>query len=237
MAKEKEEKQKEAKEKAEEKEEIIIPQQYYVFKKVDSIVFSVFSPQQIKNMASAKIVTPELYDKEGYPVDGGLMDIRLGVIDPGLRCKTCRSKLKECNGHFGYIELARPIMHISFVTIVLNLLRSTCKECGRILIPQNRIERYKTQLNKVQEEGGLEARRDEIKTIISNLRTINKCPYCKARQQKIALEKPTTFMEGEKKISPIEVRTRLEKIPDEDLEIFGILKEEDDHRTSIGNKG
>jgi len=51
-----------------------------VFKKVKSISFSILSPKIIKKMASAKIVTPELYDKEGYPVDGGLMDARLGVI-------------------------------------------------------------------------------------------------------------------------------------------------------------
>ena len=78
-------------------------QEVHVFKQVKSITFSVLSPKLIKKMASAKVVTPELYDKEGYPVDGGLMDIRLGVIDPGLRCKTCGSKLKECIGHFGYI--------------------------------------------------------------------------------------------------------------------------------------
>ena len=87
----------------------------YSFKKVDSIVFGVLSPKFIKKMASVKVVTPELYDKEGYPVDGGLMDVRLGVIDPGLRCKTCGSKLKECIGHFGYIELARPTIHYKFV--------------------------------------------------------------------------------------------------------------------------
>ena len=54
-------------------------------------------------MAVAKIVTPELYDREGYPVDGGLMDIRLGVIDPGLKCKTCGSNLKKVMGHIRYI--------------------------------------------------------------------------------------------------------------------------------------
>ena len=63
-------------------------EEQYIYKQVRSIAFSVLSPKMIKKMASAKIVTPELYDKEGYPVDGGLMDIRLGVIDPGLRCKT-----------------------------------------------------------------------------------------------------------------------------------------------------
>ena len=93
----------------------------YIHKQVKSINFGVLSPKMIMKMASAKVVTPELYDKEGYPVDGGLMDIRLGVIDPGLSCKTCGSKLKECIGHFGYIELARPIVHINYVKVVLDV--------------------------------------------------------------------------------------------------------------------
>jgi DNA-directed RNA polymerase subunit A' len=194
----------------------------YVHKMVSSLIFGVASPQLIKKMASAKVVTPELYDKEGYPVDGGLMDIRLGVIDPGLRCKTCGSKLKECIGHFGYIELARPVIHVKFINIVLDMLRSTCRDCGRILIPKNKIERAKDKLLRVEKEEGGEARRAAIKTIISNLKTINKCPYCNARQGKIKIDKPTTFLENEKRISPIEIRTRLEKIPDEDLEVFGM---------------
>ncbi|MBW2977217.1 DNA-directed RNA polymerase subunit A' [Candidatus Woesearchaeota archaeon] len=194
----------------------------YVHKMVDGLIFGVASPQLIKKMASAKVVTPELYDKEGYPVDGGLMDIRLGVIDPGLRCKTCGSKLKECIGHFGYIELARPVIHVKFITIILNILRSTCKECGRILIPENKIERAKNKLVKVEREEGMKSRLSAIKDIISNLKTINKCPHCNARQGKITIAKPTTFLENEKRISPIEVRTRLEKVPDDDLEVFGI---------------
>jgi len=193
-----------------------------IYKKVKSIVFQVLSPKLIKDMASAKIVTPELYDKEGYPVDGGLMDIRLGVIDPGLKCKTCGSKLKECIGHFGYIELARPIVHISFVNTLLSLLKGTCKECGRILIPKNKIDDYKKLLDEILKEKGTTALREKIEEIIYELKTITKCPYCKAKQGKVTVEKPTTFLENEKRISPIEVRTRLEKIPNEDLELFGL---------------
>jgi len=194
----------------------------YIYKNVASVIFGVASPQMIKKMASAKIVTPELYDKEGYPVDGGLMDTRLGVIDPGLKCKTCGSKLKECLGHFGYIELARPVIHINFIDIVLNLLRCCCKDCGKVLIPKDKFEKYKNKLNDVFEESGLEDRRKAIRAFITKLKTVNKCPHCKARQQKISLEKPTTFFENEKRISPIEIRSRLENIPDDDLEIFGI---------------
>ncbi len=206
----------------EEKVERIEEEEQYIYKQVRSIAFSVLSPKMIRKMASAKIVTPELYDKEGYPVDGGLMDIRLGVIDPGLRCKTCGSKLKECIGHFGYIELARPIIHVKFVNIVMTLVKCTCRECGRILIPDNKISKTKEILDQVEKENGVEERRQKVKEVIASLKTINKCPHCKSKQKKISLEKPTTFLEDDKRISPIEIRARLEKIPDSDCEIFGL---------------
>jgi len=199
-----------------------IEEEQHIYKQVRNITFSVLSPKMIKKMASAKIVTPELYDKEGYPVDGGLMDIRLGVIDPGLRCKTCGSKLKECIGHFGYIELARPIIHVKFVNIVMTLLKCTCRECGRILVPDNKISKIKELLDQVEKETGVEERRQKVKEVIASLKTTNKCPHCKAKQKKITLEKPTTFIEEDKRISPIEVRARLEKIPDSDCDIFGL---------------
>src|SRR3990167_6388400 len=108
-------------------------------KKIDSISFEIISPKMMIDAAAAKIVTPELYDKEGYPVDGGLMDLRLGVIDPGLICKTDGLKLKESLGHFGYIELARPVIHIKFVRQILDLLQSTCKVCVRVLIQKRKL--------------------------------------------------------------------------------------------------
>lgn len=194
----------------------------YVFKQVKSVIFGMFSPKMIKQMASAKVVTPELYDKEGYPVDGGLMDIRLGVIDPGLKCKTCGSKLKECIGHFGYIELARPVIHIKFVDIIYTMLRCTCKECGRILLPKNKIESSMKIFDQAEEEAGPEGRRKKVKEMVSGLKTVNKCPYCKARQGKVTIEKPTTFLDNDKRISPVEIRARLEKVPDEDLIVFGM---------------
>ena len=184
----------------------------YIYKQVKSLVFGILGPKVIKKMASVKVVTPELYDREGYPVDGGLMDTRMGVIDPGLKCKTCGAKIKECVGHFGYIELARPVTHINFVSLITNLLRSVCRECGRILIPDSRAEKLSEKISSVGKEIGLEARRKIIKSLIASLKTTNKCPHCKARQQKITLEKPTTFFENDKRLTPIESRARLEKI-------------------------
>src|SRR3990167_797380 len=117
----------------------------------------------VQQMAAAKIVTPELYDKEGYPVDGGLMDTRLGVIDPGLICKTDGLKLKDTLGHFGYIELARPVIHIKYVRHIFDLLRSTCKSCGRVMVPENIL---KKSLGSLESEEDLEDRRRDVKALV-----------------------------------------------------------------------
>lgn len=197
----------------------------YVTKQVNSLVFGVLSPKMIRKMACAKVVTPELYDKEGYPVDGGLMDIRLGVIDPGLRCKTCGQKLKECIGHFGHIELARPVVHINYVKVILQVLRCTCKECGHVLIPHDKMKTVKTFLDKVESYEGVASRRRALKALVDKFKGTQKCPHCNAKQIKIVVEKPTTFLEEEQRISPIEIRSRLERVPDEDIQLFGINPE------------
>ncbi|HDD46113.1 MAG TPA: hypothetical protein ENG42_01435, partial [Candidatus Aenigmarchaeota archaeon] len=80
--------------------------------KIERIDFGILSPTVIKSMATVRIVTSELYDADGYPVDGGVMDPRLGVADPGIRCRTCNGTIGECPGHFGYLELAKPVIHI-----------------------------------------------------------------------------------------------------------------------------
>jgi len=195
-----------------------------IHKKVSSIVFGLLSPKEIKKMACAKIVTPELYDKEGYPVDGGLMDIRLGVIDPGLRCKTCGEKLKECTGHFGYIELARPVIHILFTRTILDLLRSTCKDCGRLLEDEKEIQKLVLVLEKIKKEYGMEAYRRKGREIMSSIKAKKrKCPHCGRKKQPVyKLEKPINFYEDEKRLNPIEIRTSMEKIPDQDIEILGL---------------
>ena len=192
---------------------------------VDGIEFRFMSPKFVKELAKAKVVTPELYDKEGYPVDGGLMDVRLGVIDPGLRCKTDGQRLKESLGHFGYVELARPVIHIQFTKLVLDVLRCTCCECGRVLATDDIIKKNIVELDRVESTQGMTERRKRIAGLIAKLRVVKACPHCKAAQKKVMIEKPTTFLENDKRLTPIEIRARFERIIDEDLPIFGLRAE------------
>jgi len=178
-----------------------------IYKKVGKISFGLFSPELIKKMAVVKIVTPELYDKEGYPVDGGLMDVRMGVIDPGLVCPIDGKKLKDCPGYFGYTELARPVVHIKYVKLIMDVLRSYCRDCGKILFTNEKLDQFKHK-----------SRRD----LLAALKNVKKCPHCQAKQYAVKLEKPTSFVENDRKLSPIEVRTRFEKITDEELRTLKI---------------
>jgi len=65
-------------------------------KRVGRIEFGLFSPKEIRKMSVRKIIWADTYDDDGFPYPQGLMDLHLGVIDPGLRCKTCDQKAADC---------------------------------------------------------------------------------------------------------------------------------------------
>ena len=64
-------------------------------------------------MSVAKVEFPELYDEGTQkPRNNGLLDPRMGTIDRNYKCQTCGEGMAECPGHFGHIELAKPVYHI-----------------------------------------------------------------------------------------------------------------------------
>ncbi|MCX8191477.1 MAG: hypothetical protein N3F06_01560, partial [Nitrososphaerales archaeon] len=95
-------------------------------KTIEGIRFTLFSPSEIRKYSVIEITSPETYDEDGMPVQGGLMDNRLGTLEPGQRCGTCGNTAARCPGHYGHIELAEPVLHIAFVDHVHKRLTSTC---------------------------------------------------------------------------------------------------------------
>ncbi len=192
-----------------------------ISKKIDRITFEVVSPKLIKKMGAVSINTAEIYDADGYPVEKGLMDTSMGVIDPGLKCKTCGGRLKTCPGHFGIINLSRPIIHALYSGQVYNFLRSSCGGCGRLTLPDTKVEQWREKINKAKREHDLFTLRTYVKTVIKSASTIKKCPHCETEKKKIKFKKPTTFEEDGARLWPTEIRERLEKIPDEDVRLLG----------------
>ncbi len=181
-------------------------------KKIGSIDFRILDPKTIRKMSAIEIKTADTYDKDGYPMEEGLMDPHLGVINPGLRCKTCGQTMKHCPGHFGSFELVRPVLHAKFSKKVEELLQCTCKECGRVLLDEKEIAALKQGFTDTEEI---------IRKIKTKTKKKKRCPYCGAMTGKVLLDRPTNFYFNKERIYPSEIREWLEKIPDEDLELFG----------------
>ena len=194
-----------------------------VTKRISSIKFAHLSPDEIRKMSATKIITADTYDDDGFPIDMGLMDPHLGVIEPGLRCKTCGKKVDECPGHFGHIDLAMPVIHVGYVKEIKKLLQSTCRSCGRLLLTREQAEEYRKQRDRMEELGAGELDTGAVsKEAARDAASRTTCPHCGTVQLKITLDKPTTFREEGHKLTPKEVRERLERVPDEDLGYLGI---------------
>ncbi len=166
-------------------------------KQIESLDFGILSADKLQNIAVKEITKAEVYDADGFPVEGGVMDPALGVIDPGMTCQTCGGRIRECKGHFGIITLSRPVVHVLYNKKVRNLLRFTCHECQSLLV------------------------KDEDKALRKSNR-MTECPECGEDQHDIDLDKPYTYYEDGDEIKPDEIKNRLSKIPDENAEALGV---------------
>ncbi|MEL9909133.1 MAG: DNA-directed RNA polymerase subunit A' [Desulfurococcus sp.] len=196
-----------------------------VTNKISRIKFGILSPDEIRKISVTQIFSSEVYDNDGSPIDGGVMDRRLGAIEPGETCPICGNTRDSCPGHFGHIELAKPVIHVGFAKQILIYLKATCRNCGRLKIPEEEKGEYLRLLSDLQELGAPYLIKRFHEYIRRKASTADTCPHCGVKQYKIKLEKPHTFYEqterGLLKLTPSEVRGRLEKIPDDDVKLLG----------------
>ncbi|KAI1131806.1 DNA-directed RNA polymerase II subunit RPB1 [Nemania abortiva] len=102
-------------------------------KTVEEIQFGLLSPEEIKNMSVAHIMYPETMDEtRTKPRQNGLNDPRLGSVDRQFKCATCLENMSECPGHFGHIELAKPVYHPGFIKKVKKILEIVCTNCSKV---------------------------------------------------------------------------------------------------------
>lgn len=193
---------------------------YSAPKRIDKIRFGLISPQEFRKMSVVRVITADTYDDDGFPIDMGLMDTRLGVIDPGLRCKTCGGRAGECPGHFGHIELVAPVIHVGYVKTIRKLLRAICRECSRLMLTE---EKKGAFLDEIKKRRKLKQPIDDvIRAVYAEARKSSICPYCGAEQREIKFEKPTSFYEDGEKLMPTEIRSRFEKMTSEDIRVLGM---------------
>lgn len=192
-------------------------------KTIDGIRFSVWSPTEIRKYSVVEITVPETYDEDGMPVQGGLMDGRLGTLEPGQKCLTCGNTAARCPGHFGHIELAEPVLHIAFIDNIHKLLLSMCRTCARLKVPQDELDAFQAVKDKDAAYTIVSQKRIPEK-IIEKARKAKECPHCGKSQYELIFTKPTIFVEktevGEHRLLPITIRERFSQILDEDLALL-----------------
>ena len=193
-------------------------------KKINAIRFSVWSPSEIRKYSVVEITAPETYDEDGMAVQGGLMDGRLGTLEPGQKCLTCGNTSARCPGHFGHIELAEPVLHISFMDDIHKLLLCTCRTCGAIKLEPHELSEFQ-KITKRKASYTILSQKKIPDQIYEKAKKAKECPSCGKEQYELIFTKPSIFIEktefGENRLLPITIRTRLAHITDENLELLG----------------
>ncbi|MCJ7429038.1 MAG: DNA-directed RNA polymerase subunit A' [Candidatus Nanohaloarchaeota archaeon QJJ-5] len=166
-------------------------------RQIESLNFGLMSPEKVENLSVKRIKKAEVYDADGYPVEDGVMDPSLGVLDPGMVCRTCGGRMRDCKGHFGHITLSKPVVNVLYAKKVRNLLRFTCEECKALLV------------------------KDEDKSLRKSNRKTT-CPECDHEQPEIDLDKPYSYYKDDEDLKPTEIKEWLEEIPDENAAVLGV---------------
>jgi len=120
---------------------------------IKKVQFGIFAPDIIKkgsvtqkmtlangDIVRAGITSLDRY-KDGQGVYGSVADPRMGSLSE--TCKTCDcsytgsgSKVNDCPGHFGHIELCRAVYHCGFINEVVRILGCVCFSCSRLLLDE-----------------------------------------------------------------------------------------------------
>ena len=200
-------------------------------KNISGVQFSISSPEEIRSSSVIEITKYETYEKD-IPVIKGLFDIRMGVTEGGVICGTCGQKNTHCPGHFGHIELTRPIYNYHFIQTVLKLTKCVCYKCSKLLIDKES-DISNVISKKIPKQRWLDvyARCNKIKECGQD--TIDGCGAKQPDNYKIegitgihGIWKKTDHSESSKiSFSGELMRSILERISDEDLYFMGFSEQ------------
>ncbi|CXI99849.1 DNA-directed RNA polymerase 3 largest subunit, putative [Plasmodium berghei] len=150
---------------------------------IKSINFGIMGKEDIIRYSEVKILNREMYknNSNGVPYPYGVLDLRLGAHKSNSICETCKKKLINCSGHFGYIELNYPVFHIGYYKYIIHILYCICKTCSHLLLPLEKIEFFSNLKKKKNIDDSL-FKRQFFKRILSICKKVNKCYNCGSPQ-------------------------------------------------------
>lgn len=186
------------------------------------VQFGIANPEDIRKRSVVEVTTDKTY-QSNQPVPNGIFDARFGVIENGKECPTCKQTNQQCPGHFGHIELARPVYLYQFLDTIEKLCNLICLNCSKPLTRGEVLDGMKSS--------GM-ARFKEIR---DTFKRVDFCPHCETRQfGKIAkaqgtvakLEGVPATLKGEEPLPPVVFQPEMilrafQRITDEDCKRIG----------------
>lgn len=153
--------------------------------RVDFSIYSNYDIIKDSAISDANGITTAEINNNGEPVQGGVIDKRLGVTENKLECGTCGETALKCPGHFGHIKFVDPVFHMGFLPILKNILSCICIRCNKLLVYKNEDEISKLLKNKQGKQ-----RFAEIKSICKGVTHCQKENYgCGTPAHKITIDK------------------------------------------------
>ena len=89
---------------------------------MDHVQLDVWSSEEISRYAVVNCSVSGTFSN-GIAPENSLNDLKMGPTFPGQTCKTCGCSLTECPGHFGCIELGKPVYNIFFLDMIYKTLK------------------------------------------------------------------------------------------------------------------
>lgn len=146
-------------------------------KKISHIQFGMLSKNEMQRLSEFQVWSNQLYCMPARtPAVGGCLDPRLGVSDKVSTCATCKKKLTDCAGHYGYIRLCLPVFHIGFFKNTLNILQAICKKCSRVLLTDSVRQQMLRRIRNPRAD--VLSKEATLKKVLDLCKKAKTCPHC-----------------------------------------------------------
>ena len=154
-------------------------------RRIKKVTFSTMSGSEIARAGVLHVTERTLYTPtERMPLEGGILDPRLGTTNKSQpECQTCKGKIMDCSGHFGYLKLELPVFHVGYFKAIVHCLQCVCKECSCLLMKEEEQEEMLTKLRSREKKiGGVDHayRRVMFKKLLEKCKRTKVCFQCEA---------------------------------------------------------
>ncbi|KAJ1609260.1 DNA-directed RNA polymerase III C1 subunit [Cryptosporidium canis] len=204
---------------------------------IEAVEFSAMDKDEIARTAHMEVQHREIYKPmTNVPLQGGVLDSRLGAHRADAMCSSCGGTLKTCGGHWGYIDLQQPVFHVGYFKYLYGVLCCICKSCGAFLLKGEEKRQHLARLK--QSYAIAHSYRLQFRKLVERCKKVKTCPRCMSQQGQLRRTiRPTLdqFMklthtikvdgkEYVEDLTPIYVQTLLERVPYQDLDILETFK-------------